>query len=716
MSLQAEQLEQPLMDAIGDSIEHGWQMPARFYCDPQMHEIEQAAIFKKAWLCVGREAGLVNPGDYLTAQLGEVPIFVVRGEDGRLYGHVNACRHRLHPVALGESGCQRLFQCRYHGWTFTPEGALRSGPGLEHCPQSEKDRLGLIPIQIATFRGFIFANADSDAPTLETWLENAGELLDSLNIDLNDWDFSGTLTYDVDADWKLFSENSLECYHCPLVHQNTFATHFGTQPQDYITREFANVLSQHAPCSLGPEGYDLQSLKGFRFVFVWPSTYISVDDFVGTVARIIPIGPQRTRFCVDTFVRPGSDPAVIEKWLDVYDKTFEEDKVVVTAQQAGYQSGMIGQGRLMPYREASIQMFQRRTWAALKQDPRLFSPGNPGSQLPAPLPRVPVVSVAAGLASAEQDSPWDAELRIHSLEPAAEGVAVLALEPMGDSPLPAWEPGAHIELVLPNGLVRQYSLCGDPRDNRRWRIGVLRDPQSRGGSAFVHEQLRVGSRVRVRGPRNHFPLPQADAYRFVAGGIGITPILAMLRQCDAQGKPWSLLYGGRSRGSMAFLQELQGFGDRVRIVPKDSHGLLDLASFLDGAPANTVVCACGPEPLLAALADVCAGQANLALHTERFAPAPSDPTDNTEFQLVLAKSGRRLRVPKDRTILQVVREAGLEIYSSCENGVCGTCETTVIEGTPDHRDSLLSAGERAQNKSMLICVSRCKSDKLILDL
>lgn len=720
-----QSIQSPRSATIARSIENGWQMPARLYADAQVHQIEQEAIFKKAWQCVGRASTLAKTGDYLTAQLGDVPVVVVRDAEGRLHGHVNACRHRLHPVALGESGCKQLFQCRYHGWTYNHDGALRAAPGVEGCAGFDKEALGLIPVRVDTFRGFVFANADPEAEDLHTFLGKAGELAEQFDIDFASWDHAGTFTYDVEADWKLFAENSLECYHCPLVHQDTFAAHVGTLPKDYITREFENVLSQVAPITLAPGVDDASQLKGFRLVFIWPSTFLSVDDFVGIVARITPTGPQRTRFTVDTFVQPGADPQAVQEWLDVYDRTFQEDKEVVTAQQRGYNAGMIAQGRLMANREASIQMFQRRTWSALQQDPRLaYADGGPAGPIGLPLAQANAIAVAVTQDTSDETAadparpprPWEGELRISAFEPGAEGVAVLTLTPPAGTTLPAWQPGAHIDLILPNGLERQYSLCGDPRDTGQWRIGVLREPGSRGGSAFVHEQLRSLGLVKVRGPRNHFPLPEAGHYRFVAGGIGITPILAMVRQAEREGKDWQLLYGGRSLASMAFLQELGAYGDRVVIAPQDTHGLLDLAAYLNDAPDGTAVCACGPEPLLGALAGACADRPAVSLHVERFAAAPQDAAANTEFDVELRRSGVSLHVRKDQTVLEAVREAGVSVYTSCESGVCGTCETPVLEGKPEHRDAVLTEKERAAGKSMMICVSRCKSDKLVLDL
>jgi ferredoxin-NADP reductase len=309
---------------------------------------------------------------------------------------------------------------------------------------------------------------------------------------------------------------------------------------------------------------------------------------------------------------------------------------------------------------------------------------------------------------------YEAELVVDRMQSAADGVRALTLRhPLGD-PLPAWEPGAHIDVVLGPDLERQYSLCGDPADRGAWRIAVLREPTGRGGSAHVHEQLGPGDKVRVRGPRNHFALRPAPRYRFVAGGIGITPILPMLAAAEAAGAEWSLLYGGRTRGSMAFTEELAAYGDRVTLAPQDETGLLDLGSVLDALPEGTLVYCCGPGPLLDAVEARCPSG---VLHMERFQPRERQPAGpDGAFEVELTRSGRTLTVAPGVSVLDAVRAAGVEVLFSCTEGTCGTCETDVLEGTPDHRDSVLTPQERETGETMMICVSRCRGGRLVLDL
>lgn len=311
-----------------------------------------------------------------------------------------------------------------------------------------------------------------------------------------------------------------------------------------------------------------------------------------------------------------------------------------------------------------------------------------------------------------------ATLTVCGKEDVAEGVVSLTLAHPEGARLPDWTPGSHIDLVLPDGTTRQYSLCGDRWDAHTYRVAVLREPAGRGGSAYVHDELTPGDLVGVGGPRNHFPLVPSKKYLFVAGGIGITPLLPMVHQAELLGADWQLLYGGRTRSSMAFREQLaEAYGERVHVVPQDELGLLDLAAWLGTPRPDTKVYCCGPGPLLAAVQGACASWPPYALRTERFTSAvQTPPVRRTPFEVELRRTGRTVTVTPDESVLEAVRRAGADALSSCEQGTCGTCLTPVLEGQPDHRDSVLADHERAANDCMFLCVSRSCGDRLVLDL
>ncbi|MGW0838682.1 PDR/VanB family oxidoreductase [Streptomyces sp. NPDC002787] len=333
---------------------------------------------------------------------------------------------------------------------------------------------------------------------------------------------------------------------------------------------------------------------------------------------------------------------------------------------------------------------------------------------------LPPGAVAAATTPASRGTGYDRTVTVVSRRTAADGVISLVLAPHDGVPLPRWQPGAHIDVVLPTGAVRQYSLCGPTAVTDRWRIAVLREPDGRGGSQWIHDNVREGSELRIRGPRDNFPLRRARRYLFVAGGIGITPLLPMITEADATGADWSLLYGGRSRATMAFLSELEGYGERVTVRPQDEYGLLDLAGHLGEPAPSTLVYCCGPAGLIDAVEAHCATWPAGSLNVERFAAVPGrhpgDGEGDEPFEVELRSLGVMLTVGPGESVLRAVEAAGAPVVSSCEEGICGSCETAVLAGEIDHRDSLLTDDERAAGDTMLICVSRARGGRLVLDL
>ncbi|MFI9385908.1 PDR/VanB family oxidoreductase [Kutzneria sp. NPDC052558] len=308
-------------------------------------------------------------------------------------------------------------------------------------------------------------------------------------------------------------------------------------------------------------------------------------------------------------------------------------------------------------------------------------------------------------------------LRLAARWMAADGVAALDLVAVDGSRLPAWTPGAHIDLQC-GEMLRQYSLCGDPGDPTRYRVAVRREQRGRGGSRWVHDILAEGNVVDASPPRNNFELVEAKRYLFIAGGIGITPLLPMMDAARTDGIEYRLAYGGRSRASMPFLAELAAeHGDAVTVHPEDEVGLLDLDALVGAPEPGTAVYCCGPEPLLQAVEQRARSWRDASLHVERFTPKRQAPsTSDGAFEIEIASSGQVVTVPADRSALDALRAAGLPVLSSCEEGTCGTCETGVLSGEVDHRDSLLTPAEQAAHEVMFPCVSRARSARLVVDL
>jgi tetrachlorobenzoquinone reductase len=318
-------------------------------------------------------------------------------------------------------------------------------------------------------------------------------------------------------------------------------------------------------------------------------------------------------------------------------------------------------------------------------------------------------------------------LRLRVTDVAAEAKDVLALElrdPQGRD-LPPVEPGAHLEITLGNGQIRHYSLCHDTRERSRYVIGVGLAAASRGGSRHIHQNVRVGDLLSINAVRNQFALHEGAAhYRFIAGGIGITPIMAMIEHCAARGADWSLLYCVRGRHRAAFLERLAPWGERVRFHFDDEAGgkTADFDAALARPRGNEHIYCCGPAPLMQAVQRAAAGWPDGSVHFEWFAApvAPAagaaDGTEDGGFALLLRRSGARLEVRAGQSMLEALEANGYAVPFSCREGLCRTCETPLCAGEADHRDFVLSQAEKDAQRSVMLCVSRARTPTLELDL
>jgi vanillate O-demethylase ferredoxin subunit len=314
------------------------------------------------------------------------------------------------------------------------------------------------------------------------------------------------------------------------------------------------------------------------------------------------------------------------------------------------------------------------------------------------------------------------QLRVRALTWEAEDILGIELVPLErGASLPPFDAGAHVELHLPNGLVRSYSLVNAPGERHRYVVAVGRDRASRGGSRWLHDSLRVGTVLEVDAPRNQFALDEAaPASVLIAGGIGVTPLVAMAHRLAALGRPWTMHVAARSRAHAAFIDTLRalaasGAGTLHEHYDDEAGGVLDVVAIIAALPADAHVYACGPQPMLAAFEAAAAALPPARVHREYFA-APEAPAAEGGFTVRLHRSGRDVPVVAGRTILEALREAGVDVLHSCCQGVCGTCEVAVIAGVPEHRDLVLSPAERAANDRIMICCSGSKTPVLELDL
>ena len=309
------------------------------------------------------------------------------------------------------------------------------------------------------------------------------------------------------------------------------------------------------------------------------------------------------------------------------------------------------------------------------------------------------------------------EVLLTGIRMAARDTNLYTFERPDGGRLPSADPGAHIGVILPNGIERQYSLVQSGNDLAEYTVGVKRDANSRGGSVYMHDQLRVGLKLKIVPPRNNFPLKEnADLVVLLAGGIGITPIYCMLKRLITLGRPWELYYSCRSRMDTAFLSELSKYSQvHFHFDDEEQGRFLNVAGIVEKLPKNAHLYCCGPAPMLAAFEAATAHWAPEQVHVEYFTPKFAAAQEGG-FVVELARSKRELVIPPGKSILQAVREAGIQVPHSCEEGVCGACETRVISGTPDHRDTILTESERKESATMMICCSGSKSPRLVLDI
>lgn len=299
----------------------------------------------------------------------------------------------------------------------------------------------------------------------------------------------------------------------------------------------------------------------------------------------------------------------------------------------------------------------------------------------------------------------------------ARNINLYQFEPLRGRFLPAVTPGAHIDVHLPNGLMRQYSLLQAEPSPKSYLIGVKRDEQSRGGSSFLHEQIRVGATLNIGSPRNNFPLDEdAEHNVLIAGGIGITPIWCMWRALKERGASVELIYSCRSRAEALFMNQFHPTDPvLLNFDDENPNRVLDLERVLSRVPKSSHFFCCGPTPMLKAFETASATWPSTQVHVEYFKPA-ADAALEGGFTIELARSGREISVLPGQSILVALRQAGIDAPSSCEEGICGACMTTVISGAPDHRDSVLSAAERSSGKKIMICCSGSKTGRLVLDV
>ena len=354
----------PSDSGVLGALAGGQTLPAPLYWAPEVHQLEQERVFARSWQYACHESRLARPGDTVLAAAGGIPLVITRDTGGELRAFVNVCRHRLHPVVT-ENGNARQLRCSYHGWTYGLDGQLRHAPRQAGEPGFDCSAISLRQVAVDCWDQFVFVNADPDAVPLSVVTADVRPRTDQLNADLRRYEYRTRFSYEMDCNWKVWAENAIECYHCPTTHRDSFGKMYGAGAAAYQTISWPDTLWHEAPIRWVPGGADPAGLTGFRFAYLWPSSFIAVDDLIGFAGCVAPTGPERCTAFTDMYVRPGAREAVVSEWLDLWDQVLREDAEATNRQQAGYRCGQIPAGRLMLSSEHNLQAFMRRTYQAL---------------------------------------------------------------------------------------------------------------------------------------------------------------------------------------------------------------------------------------------------------------------------------------------------------------------------------------------------------------
>ena len=375
--MSASELERLGIDpaAVEAALDADLTFPARWYSDPAIYDFELDSIFTRSWVIAGPLDRLANPGDHIVCRAAHVPILVTRGRDGELRGFVNVCRHRAYPVAT-EDGCRQLLQCAYHAWTYELDGSLNRAPRAEAEPGFDKADFSLVPVAVDTWGPLVWVNPDPNAPPLREAYPGFEPMAQEHGMDFSGYVYHSRSSYDVPANWKVWVENASECYHCPTIHRESFADAWNVDHGTYQYMNQDRLLGQFTVPN--PKAREFGNATGeFRYIFVWPSSFIVMDEHVAFPGIITPTGPETCVSHSHFYAREGLDSEFVAGWVEMYDKTLREDADAVRVQQPGLRSRLVPNGRLMPASESAISRFHRMVWESFKESLGVAA-GEPG--------------------------------------------------------------------------------------------------------------------------------------------------------------------------------------------------------------------------------------------------------------------------------------------------------------------------------------------------
>jgi ferredoxin-NADP reductase/phenylpropionate dioxygenase-like ring-hydroxylating dioxygenase large terminal subunit len=733
------------------ALDRGESLPAHWYTDPSVTEAEIHKIFRKSWNYIGPLAELSEPGDYVTGYAGEVPIVVVRNEDG-LAGFVNVCRHRRHLV-MKDRGNAPVMQCKYHAWAYDLHGCLKGAPRSAAEPGFRLESYPLLPVRVEALGRFVFVNLDRDAVPAAACFGEVLDIIARSGIDLGSLRLYRREDWESHSNWKTMLENYLECYHCPVAHPS-FSAAIDVRPENYNLTAHGWFVSQlglvRQSALEGKSAIKIYDVGGevaqSQYHLLWPNLTININPgFPNLSIDIwIPDGPNRTKGFSEQYFAPGVSEEFAQELIAFNKEVGAEDDVLTDAVQRGLRGGIPDRGRFLLNSEHLVVHFQKLVVDALSREHALAKPA--AATASAPMSRtIPVVADASAVPDTERNA--YIPLEVFKTEPESEIITSFYLRRTDGKPIEPWEAGQFLPIRVtipgaPQPVLRTYTLSTAPNRDH-YRLSIRRGDGDALVSRFLHANAKPGFRIEAMMPRGKFVLdPAAERpVVFLSGGVGVTPMIAMANHLLEKGRqtgryrPVYFVHGtnnGRVHAFGAHVRELATRHPAMKVhvrysqpcsedrlgVTHDGDGHVTLEVLKEALPFGDYdFYLCGPPGFMQSLYDglVALGVRRERIHLESFAtgtalrvdlmPEPRAAAGGTSDGAVsvrFAKSGIGAEWTRDKgTLLEFAEAAGLAPAFGCRSGICGSCATRITGGSVEYVEEPLAP--RAEDQVLLCC-------------
>ncbi|MGB8535114.1 MAG: SRPBCC family protein [Acidobacteriaceae bacterium] len=762
-TISSQGLESPV--SLLAALDLGESLPAHWYTDPSITSLEIEKVFRKTWNYIGPATELVNAGDYITGYAGQVPVVVIRNQEG-LAAFVNVCRHRRHEVMKGR-GNSKMMQCGYHAWTYDLTGCLKGAPRSAAEPNFRLEDYPLLPLRVESLGPFVFVNLDSGAKSLASYYGGVLNILSGSGINLESLKLYSREDWTAEANWKTMLENYLECYHCAVAHPG-FSAAIDVKQENYdLTMHgwFASQVGQVRSSALaGKTAVEIYDARGeitqAQYHLLWPNVTININPGFPNLSIDVwfPDGPNKSKGFSEQYFAPGVSEKFAQDLIAFNKQVGYEDDVLTNSVQLGLLGGVPDRGRFLTNSEHLCIHFQRLIVQALF-DGVGGAEAKPASSLPVST-TVSAEPTASAIAESERNA--YVELEVAKVEKESEIISSFYLRRVDGAPLYRWEPGQFlpIRITIPGHaepVLRTYTLSTCYRPDY-YRLSIRRGEAAGLVSQFMHVNAGHGFRLHALTPRGKFVLDQISGRPvvLVSGGVGVTPMMAIAEHLVAEGRrtgayrPVHFIHG-------AVNGRVRAFGNRIRELaaghpefnvhvcfsnpsPEDQLGVsYDSKGRIDTSLVTTLLppgdhdfYLCGPSEFMNSLYSglLGTGVRPERIHYESFGPGtvfkpklsrkPSEERTGSTVLVKFSRSGVQTEWSReDGTLLELAEEVGLAPAFGCRSGICGTCKTPILHGAVDYLDEPLA--DRGEGNCLLCCSVPRKTQigeapDLILDL